>query len=454
MTTPVVIIGAGITGLTCAFYLKRAGIPVCIIEQKDRAGGVIQTESKDGFTYELGPNTGVLASAGAAQLFEDLQDVIKIETATNAVKKRYVCKKGKLHPLPMNPFQAAFTPLFTWFDKFNILFEPFRKRGTDPNESLASMVKRRMGQSYLDYAIDPFILGIYAGDPAMLVPRFALPKLYNLEKEYGSFIKGAFQKMRMPKTEQEKKITRKVYSAKGGLSSLIDGLVKSIGKENFIFSVEDLKVSKNENSSFALDFTVKGEDYSITAPQLISTVGGYALPDVMTFTEKEAFTPITNLTYAQVAEVTIGFNKWTGKKLDGFGALIPFKEQRNILGALFMSSLFEDRAPEGGAQLTVFTGGIRRPDIPKKSDEELKVIIAEEFKELLDLNEFNPDLFEVHRYEHAIPQYSVDSQERFDCIAKIEQDNPGLLLAGNIRDGIGMANRIQQGYNIAQDLIK
>ena len=181
----VAIIGAGLTGLTTAFYLKKAGIRFCVFEKEKRVGGVIQTVSEDGFTYEKGPNSGVISFPETVELLEELASHCSLEIANQLAKKRLVWKGKKWHELPSGLWGGISTPLFSWYDKFRILGEPFRSKGTNPNERLDQLVLRRLGKSFLDYAVDPFVLGIYAGDPSWLVPRFALPKLYNLEQKYG-----------------------------------------------------------------------------------------------------------------------------------------------------------------------------------------------------------------------------------------------------------------------------
>ena len=139
--------------------------------------------------------------------------------------------------------------------------------------------------------------------------------------------------------------------------------------------------------------------------------------------------------------------------LDAFGALIPFVEKRDLLGLLFMSSLFKDRAPEGGALFSIFMGGVRRPDIYQLSDEEVLDILKREFCDLMKLSSFQPDLLRIVRHEYAIPQYEADSGERFATISQIEQEFRGLVVGGNLRDGIGMADRIFQARQLADSIL-
>ena len=176
MEKKVAIIGAGLTGLTVAFYLKKKGVNFQVFEKSDKIGGVIQTVEKDGFIYENGPSTGVLGHPEAADLIEELGNACELEIANADAKYRWIWKGDRWHALPSGLWGGISTPLFSWYDKFRILGEPFRKPGTNPNETLAQLVRRRMGESFLKYAIDPFIIGVYSGDPAKLVVKYALPK--------------------------------------------------------------------------------------------------------------------------------------------------------------------------------------------------------------------------------------------------------------------------------------
>ena len=176
----VVVLGAGLTGLTTAFHLQKRGLDFVVLEQANRAGGVIRSVNENGFLYEEGPNSGVISNAEVLHLFEALGTECEMEVAASAVKKRYVLKDGNWEALPGGLKAAVTTPLFSLKDKFRILLEPFRPKGKDPHETLAGLVRRRLGESFLNYAIDPFIIGVYAGDPGRLVPKYALPKLYQL----------------------------------------------------------------------------------------------------------------------------------------------------------------------------------------------------------------------------------------------------------------------------------
>jgi oxygen-dependent protoporphyrinogen oxidase len=439
----VAVIGAGLTGLTAGFYLKKAGVSFKIFEKDNRPGGVIQTHHENGFTYESGPNSGMLSKPEVPELLEELEEDCTLEPADDTAKARWIWKNGKWHPLPSGLVSGVSTPLFSFPDKLRILGEPFRKKGKNPNESLAQLVLRRMGRSFLDYAIDPFILGIYSGDPAKLVTKYAFPKLYNLEQNYGSFIGGAMKKAREPKTERDKKATKNIFSVEGGLGNFVDALTKNVGTENIQLNCSHIQVEKTDSG-----FIVEDEKFT----HVVSATGGYALNQLLPFIAGDKLRTINKMKYSRVVQVALGFKKWEGVPLKAFGGLVPSVENRRILGVLFLSSFLKNKAPENGALLSVFLGGTRRPEMVELSDEEIKQVVKEEVSEMMQLKTFDPELLKIFRYNYAIPQYGFESEVKLRAISEIEAENPGLILAGNVRDGIGIADRINQGRMIAEQI--
>ena len=447
--TDIVIIGAGLTGLTTAHYLNKLHKKFIVLEKKDRVGGVIHSVREDEFLYEEGPNTGLISNSAVANLFDDISNLCEVEIAKDSVKKRYILKNGNWCVLPMGLFQGITTPLFTFKDKLRVLGEPFRARSVNPHEDLSSLVIRRLGKSFLNYAVDPFILGVYAGNPAKLITKYALPKLYALEQDYGSFIGGAIKKKFQKKDAETKKITKKTFSFKGGLNSLTKALYDSSGHNKFLLQIQDIAVNTTSEGYVVTGKKTNGENISIKAKHIITTIGAYALESLLPFIPKSDMAKLISLKYAKVIEVVLGFKQWNGIKLDAFGGLIPFKEKRDIIGILFMSAFLNNRVPVNGALFTIFMGGVRRPEIMNLSDNEIFEIIEKESKNLLFCPVFKPDLFKIIHHSNAIPQYGKESGERFETIHKIEKKYAGLVIGGNLRDGIGMADRIKQGEKLA-----
>lgn len=448
----VIIIGAGLTGLTAAFYLKRANKNILVIDKATTAGGVIKTVRKDNFIYETGPNTGALGSGEVAELFEDLGDKVELQIANPDAKKRLILKNDRWEPLPSGLLSAIKTPLFTWYDKFKILGEPWRKRGDNPMESMADMVVRRMGKSFLDYAIDPFISGIYSGDPNLLVTKYAMPKLYELEQTYGSFIRGALKKRKIPKTDLEKKATKDVFTAKGGLSQLINALVEAIGNDQITLSANELQIEP-QVEGFKTTWTVDNEMFEATSNNVITTTGAYALPSILPFIYPFALKNLSDLKYVPVRQIIAGFTKWDGIPLDAFGGLVPSCEKKDFLGVLFNSTLFSGRAPKDGAIFSIFVGGIHHPELTEMPLEKLMEQLQPSLCKIMGVKIFSPDLLKSYTHKKAIPQYGKESKERLETIKKIQHQYPGLLIAGNIRNGIGMSDRAKQGRQLADEII-
>ena len=448
----IAIIGAGLTGLTTAFWLTRAGKKIQIIERQDRAGGQIRTFQENGFVYESGPNTGVVSYPEVAELFAALSPDCTLETAREESKKRWIWKGNKFHALPSGLVSAVTTPLFTLYDKFRILGEPFRAKGTNPDESVAELAARRLGKSFVDYAVDPFLSGVYAGNPHTLVTRHALPKLYNLEQDYGSFIKGSIAKAKLPKSERDKLATKKVFSAVGGLERLAEALVKAIGKEQITLSASEVKIQPQGNQWLITYRTPEGEQ-SLIANKVVTTCGAYALPDLLPFIPKEDIGQISNLHYAPIIQASVGFHNTRGLQFGAFGGLVPSKEKKDVLGILFPSACFVGRSPEEGALFSFFIGGVRHADMLDWSDEKLKDMILKNIHSMLKFPaDAQPDLIKIHRHQKAIPQYEKSSEARFKMIEELQIRYPGLILAGNIKGGIGMADRIRQATGIAKEL--
>lgn len=443
----IVVIGAGLTGLSTAFHLHRQGRDVVILEKADRVGGQIHTYHENGFTFESGPNTGVVSFPEVAELFQMLEGSCQLEIARESSKRRLIWKGDRFHELPCSPVSAITTPLFRLSDKFRILGEPWRKKGTDPDEPVGALAARRLGKSFYEYAVDPFVSGVYAGDPMKLTTRYALPKLYNLEANYGSFIRGAIAKAKEPKTDRDRLATKKVFSAVGGLQRLVEALSKDL---RIITSANNLKVMPTADGQWSCTYNGTEE---IVCRKVVTTVGAYALPALLPFIPEAQMQKMSNLFYAPIIQVILGVKNARGLDFPAFGGLVPSKEQKRVLGILFPSSCFEQRCPDGGALYSYFIGGARHTDYLQKSDDEIREITLEAFHSMLKYPaDMQPDLLRIFRHEHAIPQYWSDSGERFATIETLQQQYPGLILAGNMRDGIGMGNRIHQGATIASSI--
>ena len=451
-THDIVIIGAGLTGLTTAFALRNKNRNVTILESDNKIGGQIQSHHVNGFVFESGPNTGVVKYPEVMDLFRSLNDGCKLEIAQVSAKRRLIWKGNKFHELPSGLLSAITTPLFSTYDKLRILTEPFRAKGNNPDESVAELTKRRLGTSYLDYAVDPFLAGVYAANPTMLPTKYALPKLYDLEQDYGSFILGAIKKARQPKTDRDKTATKEVFSTHGGLSSLTNAMADRIGSDNILLNAKSISITPSADG-FDINYTVNGEQHNIKCNKVVTTCGAYALSALLPFVDSDIMQSITSLKYAPVIQVGVGIADTKGVNHSAFGGLVPSKEKRDVLGILFPSDCFAERAPQKGAAYAFFIGGMRHPEMINLSDEEIKRHVIDDLHSMMKYpTTIQPEAINIYRHDKAIPQYESSTGNRLKSIDLLQQTYPGLVIAGNLRDGIGMGDRIKQAYDIAASM--
>ncbi|HEX2639461.1 MAG TPA: protoporphyrinogen oxidase [Pyrinomonadaceae bacterium] len=429
----VAVIGGGISGLATAFLLKRKDVNVTVFEAYENVGGNIQTIEKDGYTIEQGPNS-LLKSPRLVDLVRMLDLEAQVIAANPAAKKRYILWKGKLEAMGPRSFVNGY---FSPKTLFALAREPFVRSKSPEHESVAEFVSRRLNSEFLDKAIDPFVSGVYAGDPKDLSMRSAFPKLYEMERDFGSLIMGTARR----KVEKADPNFPKTFSFRGGLKTLIQKLSAEIG-EGLRTSTA---VEKIENAN-GLRFRVKGEEYDAV---VISTPAWVAA-DLVRDKDVQLAETLANVNYPQVAVAVTAFRSdQIGKKLDGFGFLIPSKEQRPILGTLFHSAVFPERSPEGRQLLMTFIGGVRdNGRLDKLSDDEVKALVTAQLRELLHA-QGEPEMFHLKRWKRAIPQYRVGYEQVMEDCAEFETRNPGLFFCSNFYRGISMSDCVKNAFQTA-----
>jgi oxygen-dependent protoporphyrinogen oxidase len=447
----VAVIGGGITGLTAAFQLQRQKIPVTLYEASGRVGGVIQSVRQDGYLAEFGPNTVLETSSKIGALINDLGLLERRLYSDPQAENRYIVRGGKPVRLPGSPAGFLRTPLFSAGAKLRLLREPFIRRApADREESLASFVKRRIGQEFLDYAINPFVAGVYAGDPARLSVQHAFPKLHTVEQRYGSLILGQFLGARERKRRAEvSKQNAKKVSFDEGLQLLTETLGASLSEPPQVnCPVQGLR---QDAGGWAVIAGPKGQEREREHSVVIYTGPAYRFPEIRLATERRLNGgPLGQIAYPPVASVVLGFRREdVAHPLDGFGMLIPEIERFHILGTLFSSSLFPNRAPRGHVTLTSYIGGTRAPELALRPEDELVELTVRDLSSILGISG-RPTFRHCFLFPKAIPQYEVGYGRFKELMARMESDAPGLFLAGNYRDGVSLGDSILSGHNIAE----
>jgi oxygen-dependent protoporphyrinogen oxidase len=450
MDCDVVIIGAGISGLTSAHILAQKGFSIQILEKDNRTGGVIYTEEVDGFLVEHGPNSTLDTSPVLHQLFKETEVEQELEYANEKSKNRYVVRNGALQAMPLGPAAFIKTRLFSIPAKVRLLKEPFiRPSKPDDDESLAGFVTRRLGQEFLDYAIDPFVSGVYAGVPEQLSVKSGFPKLYALEQRYGSLIKGALLGARERRKRQEtSKQKARLMSFKKGMGTIISALENELKEK--IQKDAKLTAIKKYSGGYEIAYEKNGQYKSVTTHSVILTIPAFAYKEIEMGFDFPLGDHLASIPYPSVAMVFFGYKKAPlSVALDGFGFLVPRKENKNILGTIWSSTIFSDRAPEGGIALTTFVGGTRQPHIAIKPDTELTELVTKDLRDLMGIN-VPPDVIVIKKWTQAIPQYNVGYQKIMDAVNDFETCQKGMFLSGNFRGGISVSDCIKQGYALSE----
>lgn len=442
-TIKITILGAGISGLATAFWLNKDGFDLTVLESKNEPGGSMITRYEDGFLIDYGPNSGLETTPLIGQIAEEIGLKDEMIYADENAKRRYILRNNQLHSLPTSPGAFLKSKLFSVKAKFRLLAEPFVGKSKEGYyQSISEFVTRRLGQEFLDFAINPFVAGVFAGDPDRLSVKSAFPKLYRLEEVYGGLFKGLVlgAKERKNRAEQSKQSAR-MFSFKKGMQSFPNSIA-AILKDKIRYNCHVENVVKSENK-FKVLYHHHSKSEEILADVVLSTVPAYQAALIFDDKENQLFDHLNKIYYPPVKVLYLGFRKSSvGQPLDGFGFLIPKKENKAFLGAIWSSAIFPFRAKDDLAAFTLFIGGARSPELLDDEKDKLVTSVIEEFKNIMNIDN-HPIFIKEMLWPKAIPQYSLGYIEHEKYFQKFETGNPGIFLSGNYRGGISVGDCIK-----------
>ena len=440
MSKKVVILGAGISGLATAYFLAKDGFEVTVLEKKREVGGSVETVREKGFLFDRGPNSGLETTPVLSKIVADLKLEEDLVYANKEASRRYILRDNMLHPLPMNPPAFIKTKLFSGKAKARLFAEPFIGRSKDGYyQSIADFVKRRLGQEFLDYAINPFVAGVYAGNPEELSVKSAFPKLYELEEKYGGLIVGTIKSIKERRQRAEKsKQSARMFSFVDGMLKLPNAIASYLGERVHTFC--DVTSVEKTGNGFKVKYNNAGHLKETECDILISTVPAYIAADLFSHWDQKLTEHFGEIFYPPVLALMLGYNKESIRQsLDGFGFLVPAKERRSFLGAIWSSVIFPNRADDDKAAFTLFVGGARDPEVGNIDKEILIKKVRAEFEKIMGITE-EPVYIGYKYWAKAIPQYNLGYIEHERYFDDFEKRYPGLYLSGNYRGGISIGD--------------
>jgi oxygen-dependent protoporphyrinogen oxidase len=441
------VIGGGISGLTCAYFLKQGGANVRLLESSPRLGGAIQTVRQEGFLFELGPQS-FLSTDLLRKLITDLglEDELLVG---NPRAPRFILHGGKLVAAPLAPPSLLGTSLFGAGTKFRLFTEIFRRtRPPEVDESVAAFVRRKFGADLLDNLVGPLISGIYAGDPEYLSLRAAFPFVHQWEAQYGSVIRGAM-KSRPPRNAPGHGLS----SFREGVSALPAALAQSLG-DSVETSATVRSIRRRTAGGFELDVEARSGTETLSTEVLILATPADVSGTLLAPLSGGAADCLHSIPYAAVAVVDHGFRRENVQHpLAGFGFLVPRKAQMHTLGTVWSSSLFPGRAEEGMISLASFVGGAMNHAAALASPDEIAAKVECEIRPILGL-QGPPLVTRVAQYLRALPQYNLGHDEK---LARLKQELarlPGIHLAGNYLSGPSIGACVTQARQTADAVLR
>ncbi|MFZ0787289.1 MAG: protoporphyrinogen oxidase [Candidatus Acidiferrales bacterium] len=447
-TNSVVVIGGGVSGLACAYRLKKLGLSVTLVEASPRVGGLVETVEKDGFLFESGPQS-FQGTETLLSLIHDLGidgELCKADPGA----PRYILRQGRLRKVPMSPQAMLATSLLSPGTRWKIVSEPFRRtRPPSEEESVADFVRRKFGHEILEYLVSPFVSGVYAGDPEKLSLRAAFPTIEEWEREYGSVLRGQMKSRSSATTAH--KGPPPLCSFRRGMNALMQAMGASLG-ESALPGACASGMSRSGNlgdARYEIRVVRGGREETIVARAVVLATPAYVASHLVGSVAPPLASILSGIAYASLAVVGAGYYKrQASAALDGFGVLIPRSEKHRTLGIVWNSSLFAGRAPQGQMVLTSFVGGATDPEMAAKTDQEILTIVQDEHAKILGITG-SPVSAAVWKHEKALPQYNLGHGHAVEAIRDAERTVPGLYFAGNYLEGPSIGKCVEEAFQTA-----
>ena len=443
------VLGAGPSGLAYAMgALEGASaggryLHLKVLEAQGRPGGWVHTRKVGGYSLETGPYGYLDKHPELGRMVETLGLSRLQREPMPAARSRFVLARGKLRPLPRGPLSFLFSRILGLGAKLRLLGEPWAAPAPGTDESVAAFANRRLGPEAAEALVVPMFTGIYAGDPDKASLAACFPRMAELEKSYGGLFRALWRLRKQVRASgQGVGAPRGVLTSfEGGLSTLMERLAGHLGQDRLRLDTPALSVSREADG-----FRVETRDGSFRAKRLVVATPAQVAASLLTSIEPRLGNILGSIPYAGVAVVHTAYGPNSASMVPkGFGFLVPRRAKRELLGAVFVSTIFPEHAPKSELLLRNVLGGALRPDLIGLEDAELIRRVRAEHRELLGIED-EPRFVDLMRYPASLPQYHVGHLDRLAALTSALAQIPGLRVTGNALRGIGLADCLAQNF--------
>jgi oxygen-dependent protoporphyrinogen oxidase len=460
----IVIAGAGISGLAIAWAIRRRNprADVVVLERSSRTGGNIRTEHVDGYICEMGPDGFLDNAPDTLKLVRTIGLESRLLPSNHAAGKRFIFLNGALREVPTSARAFLSTPLLSLSGKLRVACEPFATRRGDGEESIYDFAARRIGREAASVLVDSMVSGIFAGDSHELSLRACFPKMWQLENDHGGLFRALIATRRTRrKGDGVGAPTGRLTSFTGGMRDLIEQLTRTLG-DVVRTSSPVLELRKNSDvpgrrsAALSLGYSLATGHGRLAADAVILAGPATDSAALLRATDPALASALDEIPSAPLAVVCLGYDAAELARhcsLDGFGFLVPRGQNIRILGALWESSIYSNRARPGKALLRVMIGGACDRDAVTLDDRELVSIVRQDLGQTMGLA-CAPEFLRIVRHPRGIPQYVNGHLARVRRIEMLLQAHPGLFLAGNSYRGVSLNSCVSEAELIAEQVLR